>query len=418
VAPANVTGLSAIPGNGTVRLNWVNPSDADFAYVEITWTPDGSTPRKVYLGEPRTYLADDLTNGTPYSFTVKTVDLSGNKSTGATATATPDSSITDDHIAPTLVSAIVQNAAPNRLVLTFSEEVAASNVDGWTLQGATISGTPAGLGTATWTVPLSAPVSGGAALTISYNASVGNTRDHAGNPLANFTSPVTNNVSDGPVDGGAGVPRTFTGTIYEKNIFGYTPKTQSGTLTAGIAGGSGTSTPIGTAQITSGSFTITLQAPNSNQLSPISEITALNSTWNNVRPSNNSARYGNITFNTSGAIGNGRLERTKTETNSSSSGSGYTTTQTTRLVSYCYVDRDVTITGDETTATESGMDITYEAFSLNLQAGWNALYYNVLVIQIASYTPPVGVSTAMYTTFSVKDPDDLDWVWSTATATP
>jgi hypothetical protein len=84
-APAEVGSLTATPGDGKVDLSWTEPTDEDFAKVVITW---GSTPVEVTKGTT-SYEVTSLTNGTPYTFTVKTVDATGNVSDGATATATP-----------------------------------------------------------------------------------------------------------------------------------------------------------------------------------------------------------------------------------------------------------------------------------------------------------------------------------------
>jgi uncharacterized repeat protein (TIGR02543 family) len=87
--PANVTRLSAIAGNAQVTLNWTNPADADFAKVEITWTPAGGN-QPVTVDQPAaTATVTGLTNGAAYTFTVKSVDSSGNQSAGATASARP-----------------------------------------------------------------------------------------------------------------------------------------------------------------------------------------------------------------------------------------------------------------------------------------------------------------------------------------
>jgi hypothetical protein len=105
---------------------------------------------------------------------------------------------------PALTSAVVQNAAPNQLILTFSEATTADNAAGWSGSGTTFSGNPSGLGTSVWTVPLASNVTSGSVLTVSYDSSTGTTRDTAGNPLGSITSfAVTNNVSEGG-DGGTG----------------------------------------------------------------------------------------------------------------------------------------------------------------------------------------------------------------------
>jgi hypothetical protein len=88
---AGVTGLSAAPGNGQVTLSWTDPADADLASIEITWTGGSVTAEKSTaenLANSKTITG--LTNGTEYTFTVKAVDATGNKSAGVTAKATPE----------------------------------------------------------------------------------------------------------------------------------------------------------------------------------------------------------------------------------------------------------------------------------------------------------------------------------------
>ncbi|GHU70626.1 hypothetical protein FACS189450_05360 [Spirochaetia bacterium] len=85
-APAEVTGLSAVPANGQVTLTWIAPVDSDFNKVEITFTPaaDGVTqPISVSKGT-NTKVITGLVKGTEYTFRVKTEDDSGNKSAGVT----------------------------------------------------------------------------------------------------------------------------------------------------------------------------------------------------------------------------------------------------------------------------------------------------------------------------------------------
>ena len=88
-APAEVTNLQAAAGDGKISLSWTNPGDADLYQVEITASPAaGSLASPVYLsaekGKTMSYSATGLTNGTAYTFTVKTVDKSRNKSKGVT----------------------------------------------------------------------------------------------------------------------------------------------------------------------------------------------------------------------------------------------------------------------------------------------------------------------------------------------
>ena len=77
--PAEVTELKAVAGNGKVSLSWKNPADADLHQVEISATPAaGTLANAVYLsaekGKAMSFTAEGLTNGTAYTFTVKTID--------------------------------------------------------------------------------------------------------------------------------------------------------------------------------------------------------------------------------------------------------------------------------------------------------------------------------------------------------
>ena len=90
-APAEVTNLTASGGDQTAVLTWTDPSDADFAGVEITWSPNGSAVQNVDPGV-ETFTAEGLTNEETYTFTVKSVDDAGNVSNGQDVSATPASS--------------------------------------------------------------------------------------------------------------------------------------------------------------------------------------------------------------------------------------------------------------------------------------------------------------------------------------
>lgn len=85
--PAEVIRLAATPGNQKVILTWREPSDTDFAKVEILYD-DLSTPIEVIKGNTTTEVTG-LTQGVEYTFTIKTVDTAGNKSAGAKVTSIP-----------------------------------------------------------------------------------------------------------------------------------------------------------------------------------------------------------------------------------------------------------------------------------------------------------------------------------------
>jgi hypothetical protein len=95
IAPGSVTGLGAGSGDfGSVTLNWTNPNgpnDTDFQYVEITCDPFTGPPRTVQgsAGAGGSYTWNGLAGGVTYTFTVKAVDHSGNRSAGVSVTGTP-----------------------------------------------------------------------------------------------------------------------------------------------------------------------------------------------------------------------------------------------------------------------------------------------------------------------------------------
>jgi predicted phage tail protein len=83
--PADVRDPAATPGDGGVTLNWTDPPDADLDHIEIS--RDGGSPETVAKWT-RTYTVTGLSNGTTYTFTIRAVDATGNKSAGVSVTAT------------------------------------------------------------------------------------------------------------------------------------------------------------------------------------------------------------------------------------------------------------------------------------------------------------------------------------------
>lgn len=79
--PAEIRNLSGTAGNGQVTLNWSDPTDTDFTKVVIAYTPNGSMPVEIGKGA-QTAVITGLSNNTEYVFTIKTVDASGNESSG------------------------------------------------------------------------------------------------------------------------------------------------------------------------------------------------------------------------------------------------------------------------------------------------------------------------------------------------
>nr|WP_252722062.1 fibronectin type III domain-containing protein [Treponema socranskii] len=91
--PAEVANFTATTlSSSIINLSWKNPADDDLYQVEITAIPaHGSLKTAVCLaaekGKDAIYTADGLSADTEYTFTVKTVDKSLNKSAGLSKTA-------------------------------------------------------------------------------------------------------------------------------------------------------------------------------------------------------------------------------------------------------------------------------------------------------------------------------------------
>ena len=90
IPPGEVTNLIATPGDSKVILEWNEPSDEDFAQIQITFEPANDLVQPIPLspGFP-TKEFQGLTNGVEYTFTVKAVDINANKSEGVSVSATP-----------------------------------------------------------------------------------------------------------------------------------------------------------------------------------------------------------------------------------------------------------------------------------------------------------------------------------------
>ena len=96
-APADVTDLTATNKDASVLLTWTDATDEDIYGYEVTWNNNAPINRSAAMesnsmmvapGAKGCYISN-LTNGTEYTFTVKSVDTSGNKSAGVTKTITP-----------------------------------------------------------------------------------------------------------------------------------------------------------------------------------------------------------------------------------------------------------------------------------------------------------------------------------------
>ena len=135
-APAEVTELTAIAGNGKVGLSWKNPGDADLYQVEISASPAaGTLTNPVYLsaekGKAMSFTAEGLTNGIAYTFTVKTIDKLLNKSTGVSTAEAVKPIDTSDKTPPAEVENLQAEALAGAIRLTWQDPV---DVDLWGIE--------------------------------------------------------------------------------------------------------------------------------------------------------------------------------------------------------------------------------------------------------------------------------------------
>ncbi|WP_277055263.1 DUF4959 domain-containing protein [Treponema socranskii] len=121
--PAEVTALTAQAGSGKIALSWKNPADDDLYQVEITALPaHGSLKYAVCLaaekGKDVTYTAESLNADTEYTFTLKTIDKSLNKSAGVSKTARTQTASVPG--APMVVTLTQSPATPTNGAVTVS----------------------------------------------------------------------------------------------------------------------------------------------------------------------------------------------------------------------------------------------------------------------------------------------------------
>ncbi len=117
VAPADVTNLTATAKDARVLLTWTdNSTDNDVFGYEVSYSGDSAINRvaisamsentmMIAQGAGGCYVSG-LTNDTEYTFTIKTVDTSGNKSSGASTKATPKAVNASDAMQMTLTATV------------------------------------------------------------------------------------------------------------------------------------------------------------------------------------------------------------------------------------------------------------------------------------------------------------------------
>ena len=96
-APKDVKNFAVVNKDAAALLTWKDPTDSDLFGIEVTYCKSTSSRVISVMEKESIFVAPGtenavitgLTNGTLYTFTVKAMDLSGNKSTGVTKTLTP-----------------------------------------------------------------------------------------------------------------------------------------------------------------------------------------------------------------------------------------------------------------------------------------------------------------------------------------
>jgi chitin-binding protein len=151
--PVNPTGLTGTVGEGSVGLNWVDDTNIDIASVEVSMSPNVGGPFTVAKGVQAKTITG-LTDGTAYTFTVKTVDGAGNKSTGATITQTPTDVTPPADV--TRLNAVKGAGASQQVVVTWvdpADNVGLNHIELTvkTLAGVAFSGSPFTIAAATQT---------------------------------------------------------------------------------------------------------------------------------------------------------------------------------------------------------------------------------------------------------------------------
>jgi hypothetical protein len=262
-APGEITGLSATGDNATskVTLTWSPPTDTDFDHVVVTSTDGTTTSSAVSVPKgTNTWTTGTLANGT-YTFTLKTVDTTGNASTGVASSAV--TIVATDVTPPAEVTNLAVNytTGDNKVTLTWTapadtdfDHVVITDNDGTTtssavsVAGATTwtSGTLAN-GTYTFTVKT---------VDATGNTSTGATTASVVVALADTTPPaeVTALTVNAYSDAGTTASLTWTAST-STDVDHYLVSTDGGVTTTSVTGTATTLTGL-----TAGStFTVTVQ---------------------------------------------------------------------------------------------------------------------------------------------------------------
>src|SRR5205085_3175062 len=112
--PAEVTNLRETHTYNSATLTWTNPSDIDFDHVNVY----NSIGTMLGTSTNGTYNITSLTASTQYTYTIKTVDHTGNISNGLTITVT--TSATPDTTPPANVTNLVASPSHTTVSLTWT----------------------------------------------------------------------------------------------------------------------------------------------------------------------------------------------------------------------------------------------------------------------------------------------------------
>jgi len=140
-APSVPTGLSAVPGNHVVTLNWDDNSESDVnGYNVYRATVSGGpyTKQNPLLLSDSNYTDSNVTNGTTYYYVVTAVDMSANESdNSAQVSATPYADTTPPAV-PTGLS-----AAPGQGTVSLNwNDNGEGDLAGYNIYRSTVSGGP------------------------------------------------------------------------------------------------------------------------------------------------------------------------------------------------------------------------------------------------------------------------------------
>lgn len=115
-APSNVTSLSETHTDTDISLSYVLPTDSDFSHtnVYVNGVKDNGTN---IIGT--TYTISGLTESTLYDVVVKSVDTSGNESTGSSISVTTNATTTGDTTPPNNVTSLTHTVTDTTLDLSY-----------------------------------------------------------------------------------------------------------------------------------------------------------------------------------------------------------------------------------------------------------------------------------------------------------